>query len=146
MATSQNILESTQTGIEQRTDHLVIFGLFLVGAATTKDFSDMKGDRENNCNTLPVKYGIHKSILIISPFFIVPWLMIPLGIAVNLLTGGAMVLIALGLLLTVWGGCTLYLILRRPDELAAVENHISWRHMYWMTVAGQTGFAVAYML
>ena len=33
-----------------------IFGLFLLGATTTKDFADMEGDRLGGCRTLPIQY------------------------------------------------------------------------------------------
>ena len=33
-----------------------------------------------------------------------------------------------------------------PNELAATENHISWKHMYMMMMAMQIGFAVAYIV
>src|SRR5205814_3958624 len=32
-----------------------IFGLFLLGATTTKDFADMEGDRQGGCRTLPIR-------------------------------------------------------------------------------------------
>ena len=54
-----------------------IFGLFLLGATSTKDFSDVAGDRAGGCMTLPVKYGNRKAVAIISPFFVLPWLLLP---------------------------------------------------------------------
>src|SRR6185436_5609300 len=35
-----------------------IFGLFLLGASTTKDFADMEGDARGGCRTLPIMYGV----------------------------------------------------------------------------------------
>ena len=32
-----------------------VFGLFLIGAASTKDFADMEGDRAGGCKTLPIR-------------------------------------------------------------------------------------------
>ena len=52
-----------------------IFGLFLLGATSTKDFSDAEGDRAGGCVTLPVKYGNRSAVAIISPFFVLPWLL-----------------------------------------------------------------------
>jgi hypothetical protein len=37
------------------------------------------------------------------------------------------------------------LMVRRPEELAATENHISWKHMYLMMMVAQVGFALAYV-
>ena len=130
-----------------------IFGLFLLGAASTKDFSDMKGDAAGGCRTLPIVYGVKKAAWIIAPFFVLPWLLLPLGIVLRdpqhpelpILTGNPTLLVALGVGLTLWGCYTVYLLLRDPASLTATENHPSWRHMYMMMMAAQVGFALAYV-
>ena len=43
-------------------------------------------------------------------------------------------------------GTVLYLMLRRPEELAVDANHVSWAHMYRMMFVAQIGFALAYVL
>jgi len=131
-----------------------IFMLFLLGASTTKDFSDMEGDRAGGCQTLPIKYGVKRSAWMIAPFFVLPWLLMPIGALVDnpiepgvkILTGNPYLLVPLGLALAAWGLYVCYLILKRPEELAEVENHISWKHMYLMMMAAQLGFAVAYLV
>ncbi len=132
----------------------LIFALFLLGAASTKDFADIEGDRAGGCKTLPIVYGVRKAAWMIAPFFVIPWLLIPIGAYVkdpsnpvqsnlnwrsNSLTG-------IGILLVIWGMYTVYLILRDPEELARVENHPSWSHMYYMMMAAQIGFALAYLI
>jgi 4-hydroxybenzoate polyprenyltransferase len=132
----------------------LIFFLFLLGASSTKDFSDMAGDRAHGCITLPIRYGVRRATHIISPFFVLPWLLMPLGArlrdpfnpAHRLLSGNAAVLTAVGLALTAWGILTSYLIVRNPEELATTENHPSWTHMYLMMMFAQVGFAVAYLV
>lgn len=123
----------------------LIFGTFLLGASTTKDFADMKGDAAGGCRTLPVVYGPRRAAKMIAPFFVLPFLLIPIGHRLGWLTGVPILLDALGLVLAAWGAYTVYLILRDPDELARTENHPSWRHMYMMMFAAQTGFMVAYL-
>ena len=49
-----------------------IFGLFLLGASTTKDFADMEGDARGGCRTLPIIYGVRRAAWMISPSFVVP--------------------------------------------------------------------------
>ena len=49
-----------------------IFGLFLLGATTTKDFADMEGDRRGGCRTLPIQYGVRRAAWMISPSFVDP--------------------------------------------------------------------------
>jgi 4-hydroxybenzoate polyprenyltransferase len=123
-----------------------IFGVFLLGATTTKDFADIEGDRAAGCQTLPVAYGVRTAAWITAPFFVVPFLLMPLGVAAGLLTGNPVALSILGYGLAVWGLYVSYLILRRPEELASVENHVSWVHMYSMMFVCQIGFAVAYLI
>jgi 4-hydroxybenzoate polyprenyltransferase len=131
-----------------------IFFLFLVGASSTKDFSDMPGDAAAGCRTLPVRFGVAAASRMIAPFFVLPWLLMPVGAWVRdpwspehaILTGDRWVLTGLGCGLAVWGCYTVYLILRNPEDLAKVENHPSWTHMYLMMMAAQVGFAVAYLV
>src|SRR5690348_2468937 len=109
-----------------------IFGLFLLGATTTKDFADMEGDRRGGCRTLPIQYGVTRAAWLISPSFVVPFLMIPVGAWVHVLTGNFWLLQLLGAAMTAYGVYVCFLMLRRPEELAVEENHVSWAHMYRM--------------
>ena len=123
-----------------------IFGLFLLGATTTKDFADMKGDARGGCRTLPLQYGVARAAWMISPSFVLPFLMIPVGAWLGILTGNFWLLQALGMVMTAYGLYVCYLMLRRPDTLAVEENHVSWAHMYRMMFVAQIGFALAYLL
>ena len=132
-----------------------IFMLFLVGAASTKDFSDIDGDREGGCETLPVRHGVHKAAWMIAPFFVFPWLLIPVGVFTTdpwgygnhaILTGNATALVVLSAILFVWGIYMFWLLVRNPDDLARVENHPSWGHMYMMMMTAQIGFGLAYLI
>jgi 4-hydroxybenzoate polyprenyltransferase len=123
-----------------------IFGLFLLGATTTKDFADMEGDARGGCRTLPIQYGVRRAAWMISPSFVVPFVMIPVGAWAHILTGNFWLLQLLGLVMTVYGIYVCYLMLRRPEELAVEENHVSWAHMYRMMFVAQIGFALAYLL
>ncbi|HWS71860.1 MAG TPA: UbiA family prenyltransferase [Thermoanaerobaculia bacterium] len=123
-----------------------IFAFFLLGAASTKDFSDIEGDRAGGCRTLPIRFGVRTAAHMIAPFFILPWLLMPVGAMLGILTGNHTALIVLGFALAIWGAYTVWLIVRNPDELTATENHPSWRHMYLMMMAAQIGFAVAYLI
>jgi 4-hydroxybenzoate polyprenyltransferase len=123
-----------------------IFGLFLLGASTTKDFADMDGDARGGCRTLPIIYGVRRAAWMISPSFIVPFLMIAAGTYLGILTGNRGLLYMLSLVMTLYGVYVCYLMLRRPEDLAVEENHVSWAHMYRMMFVAQIGFAVAYLL
>jgi 4-hydroxybenzoate polyprenyltransferase len=123
-----------------------IFGLFLLGASTTKDFSDMEGDRADGCRTLPIIYGVRRAAWMISPSFVLPFMLINVGVLTGILTGNALLLHALGITMTLYGAYVLYLMLRKPEELAVDANHVSWAHMYRMMFVAQIGFALAYVL
>ena len=123
-----------------------IFGLFLLGASTTKDFADMEGDAKGGCRTLPIIYGVRRAAWMISPAFVVPFVMISVGVTTGILTGNAFLLHLLAAVMTAYGVYVCYLMLRRPEDLAIEENHVSWAHMYRMMFVAQVGFALAYLL
>ena len=123
-----------------------IFGLYVLGAATTKDYSDMEGDRAHGCKTLPIVYGVEKSAWIISPFFVAPFLLLSWLAYKGHLSGNRPFLIGLGIFLASWGVYICYLILRKPESLAVDENHVSWKHMYLLMMAAQVGVACGYGL
>ena len=122
-----------------------IFGLFLLGAASTKDFADIEGDKKGGCRTLPIEYGVARAAWMIAPFFVLPFTLIPIGVWRGILTGNHVLLMVLGPLLIAYGCYTVWLLVRRPEELAATENHPSWTHMYRMMMVAQVGFALAYI-
>jgi len=123
-----------------------IFGLFLLGASTTKDFADMEGDARGGCRTLPIMYGVRRAAWLISPSFVVPFVMIAIGTYFRILTGTPALLYVLSAVMTVYGIYVCYLMLRRPEDLAVEENHVSWAHMYRMMFVAQVGFALSYLL
>jgi 4-hydroxybenzoate polyprenyltransferase len=124
-----------------------IYFVFLLGATTTKDFADIEGDRAAGCITLPVRYGAEWSARAISPAFIVPWLLLPLGVAVRVLSGRASAILALAAIMLAWGAYVIYLMNQDPRRLVSEgENHPAWHHMYWMMMVGHLGLAGAYLL
>jgi 4-hydroxybenzoate polyprenyltransferase len=122
-----------------------IFGLFLLGASTTKDFADMEGDARGGCRTLPIVYGVRRAAWLISPSFVLPFVMISAGTLAGVLTGNFVLLQLLSIVMTIYGAYVCYLMLRRPEDLAVEENHVSWAHMYRMMFVAQVGFALAYL-
>jgi 4-hydroxybenzoate polyprenyltransferase len=123
----------------------VIFGLFLLGATTTKDFADIRGDRAAGFRTLPVVLGTKRAAWLTAPFLVLPFLLIPYGLHEGLLSGAPWVLLPLTGLLCAWGSYVAWLMVRRPDDLARTENHPSWTHMYAMMFVAQIAFALAYV-
>ncbi|TAM84174.1 MAG: hypothetical protein EPN47_02330 [Acidobacteria bacterium] len=124
-----------------------IYVVFLLGATTTKDFADIEGDRKAGCITLPVRYGATFSARAISPSFILPWLMLPLGLYLDVLSGNPAGILVLSVIMLAWGAYVVYLINDDPRRLVTEgENHPGWHHMYWMMMVGHLGLAVAYLI
>ncbi len=123
-----------------------IFAIFILGAASTKDFSDMEGDLKEGCITPPIKYGVRKCAYIISPFLVIPFLLFPAGVYFGILNGHPLFLTVLGFALALYGLYVAWLIVRKPEELATEANHVSWKHMYLLMMAAQAGFAAAYLI
>ena len=63
----------------------------------------------------------------------------------GILTGNPILLYTLSAVMTFYGIYVCYLMLRRPEDLAVEENHVSWAHMYRMMFVAQIGFALAYL-
>jgi 4-hydroxybenzoate polyprenyltransferase len=122
-----------------------VFGLFLLGATTSKDFADEEGDRAGGCRTLPVVHGRVQAIRLIQPFFTLPFLLLAAGAAARLFTGNAVALVALGLGCAAWGHAVIRILARDPGA-QLTENHPSWRHMYYLMFTLQVGFMLAYLL
>ena len=126
-----------------------ILGAWFLGAVTTKDFSDVEGDRRGGCRTLPVIYGVQRSIQIIAPFFVLPFLAILPAAFFGHLSGQPWLLSGLGLLLAGWGGRIILSLARSSREREGRtdwENHPSWRQTYLLTLTAQAGLALAYLL
>jgi 4-hydroxybenzoate polyprenyltransferase len=122
-----------------------VFGLFLLGATTSKDFADVEGDRTDGCRTLPIIYGRQKATRLIHPFFVVPFILLAAGAAAGVFTGNRVALVALGLGCAAWGHAVVRMLQRDPDA-QVTENHPGWRHMYYLMFTLQVGFMVSYLL
>ena len=123
-----------------------IFGLFLLGATTTKDFADMEGDRARR---LPHAAAAVRRATGRLDDLAVLRRAVPddhRRRSLGVLTGNFWLLQLLGLTMTAYGLYVCYLMLRRPEEFAVEENHVSWAHMYRMMFVAQVGFALAYLL
>ena len=132
-----------------------MYGLFILGAATTKDYADIPGDRAEGCVTLPIRFGVRRSIWITAPFLVLPWLLLPTGALAH--NGGSVARMwdaspqwsfhaGLGVALSLWGLHLVRLLLRDPERLTSSSTHPSWQHMYLMMVVSQAGVAAGFWL
>jgi 4-hydroxybenzoate polyprenyltransferase len=125
----------------------VIGGLFVLGAAVTKDFADVEGDAAHGCRTLPVLLGPARAARLIAPALIIPFLLYPLAGWLGFLMPSVTALAVLGGVLAALGALTAWLLLRDPEGLATRGgNHPAWGVMYLMLLGSHVGNAVAYIL
>ena len=120
----------------------MVMTIYLIGAVTTKDFTDIKGDRKYGMRTLPVVFGKRKAIAISAPFLVSPFVLIPLGI-----WRGHLIDTTINLtILIIWGAFIVFLLYKHsdvPDK--KFENSPVWLHMYLMLMAIQIGFCLVYI-
>ncbi len=120
----------------------LVLMVFLFGATTSKDFTDIEGDRQYGMRTFPVVIGKKKAALLTAPFFVLPFLLVPVGVWLGYLRPQAIAL--MGFL--VWGGYMLFAMRKNALERDAnFENSPLWVHMYLMLMALQIAFAEVYV-
>jgi 4-hydroxybenzoate polyprenyltransferase len=121
-------------------------GLFVLGAAATKDFADVTGDCAHGCRTLPVVFGARRAAQVVAPFLVAPFLLYPVGGMLGLLQPPAHALWLLAGVLMALGAATAVALLRDPDELARRgANHPAWAGMYLLMIAAHVGSALVYV-
>jgi 4-hydroxybenzoate polyprenyltransferase len=120
----------------------VIMFLFLAGAASTKDFADIKGDKALGARSIPVVLGVRRAAWFMAPFFVVPFLLISVAVALGYLIPATLPL----MVLAIYGVYIAWLMLRNPESLALEGNHPSWKHMYILMMVTQIGFGLAYLI
>ena len=123
----------------------VVGALYVFGAAVTKDFADVKGDRAYGCNTLPVLLGVERAARLVAPALIVPFLLYPLLAEAGYLAGPVMPWAVLGGVLSAIGALAAVLLMRDPAGLATKGgNHAAWILMYLLLLGSHVGSAIVY--
>lgn len=121
-------------------------GLFVLGAAATKDFADVAGDRAHGCRTLPVVLGPERAARWVAPFLWVPFVLYPwLALAGVIARPVASWAIAAAVL-ACGGLLTARALTRDPQSLATERNHPAWRGMYLLLLANQFAVAAVYAI
>ena len=124
-----------------------IFFLFILGASSTKDFSDVEGDRVAGIRSFPLRFGERKAAVIISPFLVFPFLLIPLGVHFGYLSANTLLLYIFTILLITWGFIVAMIIVKNPTTMRNINrNHVSWFLMYGLMIFCQMGFAIIYLV
>ncbi len=119
-------------------------GLFVLGAASTKDFADVEGDRAHGCRTLPVVLGAARAARAVAPFLFAPFLLYPLLAVLGALAPPLLAWVALTVPLAALGAWAARALVADPASLATERNHPAWRAMYLLMLANQAGVALVY--
>lgn len=121
-----------------------VMTIFLIGSTTTKDFTDMRGDRRFGIRTLPVVYGKRLSIIYSAPFFILPFILMGLYWYFDYLPGSS---IFMAVIFFIWSSVLIYLLYKEGDkEDAHFENSPAWIQMYLMLMGFQVGFLLIFII
>ncbi len=125
-----------------------VFFLFLLGATTTKDYADIRGDAACGVRNLPVRLGVRGALRATAPFFVLPWLFLAAApwLPGRPLSASPVALLVLGVTCASYGAFIVLLLFRNPDALSRTENHPAWAHMYRLMMLAQVGSAVVYQL
>jgi 4-hydroxybenzoate polyprenyltransferase len=123
----------------------LVTGLFVLGAAATKDFADMEGDKQGGCVSLPIRLGPKGAAWAVAPFLLLPFLLFPVLARLGLLTPPTRALDTLGYSLAAAGLVVAFLLVRDPQRLARRgENHPAWAGMYLLLLGTFVGIAITY--
>ena len=124
-----------------------LFCLFLLGASTAKDYSDMQGDQLGGIRNLPIRLGSQKAHAQTSPFYVLPWvLLMAIPCAPSpLLSAPPLGLIVLGGICTAYGIWLVLLLKDEPNRQGQEGNHLAWFHMYVLMMTAQIGTGMVYL-
>lgn len=118
---------------------LIFVTLQVTGANVVKDFVDYEADKKFEIGTLPVKYGVDKSIIMVSPLILGAYLAIPLFCLF-----GSLGWIYLPLtLFTLWGFYILYSLKR---DFSRKNREKAFLQAFFMSLLTEIAFTIAYVL
>lgn len=121
-------------------------GLFVLGAASTKDFADIPGDRAGGCITLPIRIGVPAAARAVAPFLVIPWVLLAACVPLGLLAGNAAVLFWGSIVCATLGARAAWLLVRDPAALTSTSTHPAWILMYLLMLLSQAVAAAGYAL
>ncbi len=127
----------------------LMFFLFILGAAPTKDFQDMEGDGRAGCSSLPLRFGPARAAWIMAPFYVVPWLLL---IVFSRWAPGGKPLLTVDPLAAAWIGGILIVhgvlaaaFLIHATETKSRPGRGAWRNLYILMMEAQVGLAALYL-
>jgi 4-hydroxybenzoate polyprenyltransferase len=128
-----------------------VFFFYVLGAAPTKDFADMEGDRAGGAGSLPIRFGPATAGRIIAPFLCLPGLLLAILPRVHvsgrpLLSMPPLPSLIAGIAIGLHGLWVARLLVTSGPELVVRGERRSWRHMYLLMMELQAAAALLYWL
>jgi 4-hydroxybenzoate polyprenyltransferase len=128
-----------------------VFFVYVLGAAPTKDFADVDGDRAGGSESLPIRFGARKAAQIVAPFLCLPGLLLCLLPWISVAGRPLLSLprapsLVAGVLLGLHGAWTARVMIRNPEALVQKGDRRAWRHMYLLMMELQIAAAALYWL
>lgn len=126
-----------------------VCGMFIFGAAATKDFADAEGDALHGCETWVVKYGATQARNLVAPFLFFPWILMGLlwGFLPQMNPNGNLnwtYAAVICFLLTVYGFWISRLMGVDSKNPGIENNHRSWLHIYLLYQMALFGIPLSY--
>lgn len=125
-----------------------VFFFYVLGAAPTKDFADMEGDRLGGASSLPLRFGPRTAGRIMAPFLFLPGALLAVLPQISvagrplLATAPGWSLVA-GVLIAIHGFAIGTMLSGRPDA-PTPDGRRAWRHMYLLMMELQVASALLY--
>jgi 4-hydroxybenzoate polyprenyltransferase len=126
-----------------------VFFCYVLGAAPTKDFADMEGDRAGGSTSLPIRFGPVLAGRLIAPFLCLPGILLALLPRIEaagrpLLAMGPRASLVAGIAIGLHGLWIARLLVRSGPSLTTRGERRSWRHMYLLMMELQIAAALLY--
>lgn len=128
-----------------------VFFVFILGAAPTKDFADLAGDRAGGAQSLPLRFGPACAARIVGAFLPLPGALLALLPSITcdgrpLLGMPPVAAAGVGALIALHGVAVARRMILRPDALTDPKDRVAWRHMYLLMMELQVAAAALYFV
>jgi 4-hydroxybenzoate polyprenyltransferase len=126
-----------------------VFFFYVLGAAPTKDFADVEGDRAGGSESLPIRFGAPVAARIIAPFLCLPGVLLALLPRIHVSGRPLLAMLPLpslvaGLAIGAHGLWIARLLVLSAGTQDLDAGRRSWRHMYLLMMELQIAAAALY--
>jgi len=117
---------------------LVLMIVEVTGASVVKDFVDYEGDLKAGIKTVPVRFGIKRSVAIVSPLVLGVYFTIPLMVFLEIFEPQYLLVSSLSL----WG---IYILKELYSDLSKSSRKKMFVHIFFLALLTEFTFVAAYL-